>query len=77
MTIITLKDIHSGEKFRVKSFIKPVLNAIEDGCALISQQIKWIYEETGEDVHPEFHDVLNEQKLHRFIGRDHIVDKIE
>lgn len=77
MTIITLKDINTGEKFRVKSIIDPVVNAFENGPTEILQRIRWLYEETGEDVHPEFHDVLNLLQLKRFIGRHHIIDNIE
>ncbi|ENX41162.1 hypothetical protein [Acinetobacter sp. NIPH 2100] len=50
MRTITLKDIHTGEKIRVKSIIDPVVNVLENGHAEILQRIKWLYEETGEDI---------------------------
>ena len=77
MTIITLKDINTGEKLRVRSFIDPIVNSVDCKYAVIKQKIRWVYDENGEDVHQDFHDVLNLQQLKRFVGREHIIDYIE
>lgn len=77
MTIITLKDINTGEKLRVRSFIDPVVNSFDCQYVQIEQKIRWVYEFNGEDVHPEFHDVLNLQEPKRYVGREHIIDMIE
>ena len=77
MTIITLKDINTGEKLRVRSFIDPVVNFLNSEYIQIEQKIRWVYEFNGEDVHPNFHEVLNLQEPKRFVGREHIIDKIE
>ncbi|MBJ8482599.1 hypothetical protein [Acinetobacter vivianii] len=73
MTIITLKNIQTGEKFRVLSTI----NTITEGNNKIIPKIRWLYEDTRIDVDIEFHNILNQQKLKRFIGRDYIIDKVE
>ncbi|WDZ49995.1 hypothetical protein LF296_11715 [Acinetobacter vivianii] len=77
MTIITLRNIETGEKFRVQSIIEPIINAIKEGNNQIIHKIRWLYEDTQIDVDIEFHDILNQQQLKRFIGRQYIIDKIE
>lgn len=77
MTIITLKNIQTGEKFRVLSIIEPIINTITEGNNKIIPKIRWLYEDTQIDVDIEFHNILNQQKLKRFIGRDYIIDKVE
>ncbi|WP_262754109.1 hypothetical protein [Acinetobacter courvalinii] len=46
MTIITLKNIETGEKFRVQSIIEPIINAIKEGNNQIIHKIRWLYEDT-------------------------------
>lgn len=77
MTIITLQNIVTGSKTRIQSINDLQISIDSNWNSKVTQRIKWIYEETGEDVSKEFLDLLYEPKLYQKVSKDTLIYKIE
>lgn len=77
MTIITLKNIVTGIKTRIQSINDPQISIDSNWNSKVTQRIKWVYEETGEDVSKEFLDLLYKPKLYQIVSKDTLIYKIE
>ena len=77
MTIITLKNIVTGTKTRLKAVMDPQVSINSNWNSTIVSKIKWIYEASGDDVPLDIQDLLSKPKIYQIVSKDHLIYKIE
>lgn len=74
---IILKDIETGIKTKIKVVIVPSVEFKSNFEPNIIQKIKWVFDDTGEDLPIEMQELLLKPKLFEPVGKNQLIYKIE
>lgn len=77
MKSITLKDIETGIKTKIKVVLKLSGEFKSNFEPNIIQKIKWVFDDTGEDLPIEMQELLLKPKLFELVGKNQMIYKIE
>ena len=77
MKSITLKDIETGIKTKIKVVIVPSVEFKSNFEPNIIQKRKWVFDDTGEDLPIEMQELLLKPKLFELVGKNQLIYKIE
>jgi hypothetical protein len=77
MKSITLKDIETGIKTKIKVVIVPSVEFKSNFEPNIIQKRKWVFDDTGEDLPIEMQELLLKPKLFELVGKNQLICKIE